>query len=79
MRLILTDESGYKLWNTYESGCDLRSTDESGYNLQMDNASLYHHTTCIYMYVLKLDNVNKLCILSQNDFINKKNCKNFTS
>ena len=30
----------------------------------------YQHITCIYMYVLKLDNVNSLCICSQDDYIN---------
>ena len=55
-----------------ESGYGLRNTDESGYYLRMNNvyASSYHNTTCIYMYVLKLDNVNSFCILSQNNIIN---------
>ena len=40
--------------------------------------SFYQHMTCIYMYVLKLDNINVLCIHSQNDYINYDFDKQFT-
>ena len=41
--------------------------DASEYDLQMTNAysSSNHHITCVYIYILKLDNLNALPVQSQ--------------